>query len=477
MKFRETLFIKILVMAVVFLFFGCGRWVNLAVTHDWPPGTAALISITYGLLMGLLAYFITDLVLAKGLLQFKIQLIKIILIFIIIVSLLNRVLFPIPQNSSNENALHQLGIVLLFSVFFLIIGEKKIGADFFFREENTLPAKYLRARPVKTFLETLLRLFPYPEPVGLYAVGNPTRDSPVLVTGNYDLTIRRVISALRKKGIGCWLLTCNSRGINIWCSSLAGHFSTGDIIKAIQFTRLKEKVNHTKIILPQLCAANISPVQIIKETGFVSQFGPLSIKDISRYMEDPKNSDIRKADFNLTQRLEMALGSPLILVALLIIIYNFIDLAHLLVVIPMIYVWAILHAIIFPFRPIKPIIPWSLVVGAVVYGVNHLLFIGFVLPGNNIAISLGTAYVVNEFTGWSPLLKYALIPYQKAQIEINRDLCIGCFCCIEVCPRGVYEFENKKSGVVNLNACVLCKSCFSQCPIGAINHSADRANE
>ena len=474
MKSQEKLFINLLVMAMVFLLFACGRWVNLAVIHGWPPGTAGLIAVTYGLLMGLVAYFITDLVLAKGLLQFKIQLIKIILIYILVVSFFNRFLFPNPQNSIYENALLQLGIVLLFSVVFLIISEKKIDTEFLSREENTLPPKYLRRHPVKTFLETLFRLFPCPEPVGLYAVGNPTRDSPVLVTGNYDLTIRRVISTLHLKEIDCWLLTCNSRGINIWCSSLAGHLNTEDIINAIQLTRLAEKVNHNKIILPQLCAANIYPVQIKKETGFVSQFGPLSIKDISRYMEDPKNRDIRKAAFNLNQRLEMAVGSPLILVALLTFIYNFIDLAHLLVVIPMIYVWAILHAIIFPFRPIKPIIPWSLVVGAIVYGVNHLLLTGFVLPGNNIAISLGTAYVVNEFTGWSPLLKYALIPYQKAQIEIQRELCIGCFRCIEVCPKGVYEFENKKSVVADLKACVLCKSCFSQCPSGAIKHSANR---
>lgn len=467
------MFIKRLVMAIVFLLFGGGRWVNLAVIHDWPPGIAGLIAVTYGLLMGLLAYFITDLVLAKGLLQFKIQLIQIILLFILAVSLFNRFLFPEPQRSNNEHAIIQLGIVLLFSAVFLIIGEKKIDSEFIFRQESTLPPKYLRPHPIKTFLETLLRLFPYPEPVGLYAIGHPSRDSPVLVTGNYDLTIRRVISALHLKGIDCWLLTCNSRGINIWCSSLANHFSTDDIIKAIQLTQLADKVNHTQIILPQLCAANIFPGQIKKETGFVSQFGPLSIKDISRYMEDPKNLDIRKAVFNLNQRLEMAVGSPLILVALLTFIYNFIDLAHLLVVIPMIYVWAIFHAIIFPFRPIKPIIPWSLVVGAIVYGVNHLLFAGFVLPGNNIAISLGTAYVVNEFTGWSPVLKYALIPYKKAQIEINPARCIGCFRCLEVCPVGVYEFENGKSRVIHLNACVLCKSCFSQCPSGAINHSAN----
>ena len=96
MKPRETFFVKTLVMAMVFFLFGGGRWVNLALAHDWPPVTAGLIAVTYGLLMGLLAYFITDLVLANGLLQFKIQLIKIILIYILAVSLFNRFLFLSP---------------------------------------------------------------------------------------------------------------------------------------------------------------------------------------------------------------------------------------------------------------------------------------------------------------------------------------------------------------------------------------------
>jgi NAD-dependent dihydropyrimidine dehydrogenase PreA subunit len=463
--------IKILVFSIVFLLFGTGRWVNLAMFHHWPGETAALIAVIYGTLIALLSYFITDLVLANGFLQFKLLSIKIILFGILAVTLLNAFLFPHYLTHINKITIIEISTAFLLLVVILRLDMKKDKKEFIFFDENILPPKYLRCHPVKTFLETLFRLFPYPAPIALYKIGKPSQTSPVLVTGNYDLTVRRVISSLHSQNIDCWLLAYNSRGINIWCSSLANHSRTDDIIKAIKLTHLSEKIDHNKIILPQLCAANISTGQIKKETGVISQFGPLSIGNISRYLQDPKDQDIRKATFNLKERLEMAVGCPLILCALLTVIYNFIGLTHLLVIIPIIYALTILQAIIFPFRIIKSIVRWSLFIGSIVFVVNYFLFPGFILLGNNIAISMGIAYAVNEFTGWSPLLKYSLIPYKKAQIAIDHDLCIGCYRCIEVCPKSVYGFEKNKSNVINLNACVLCKSCFRQCPTGAINHS------
>lgn len=466
--------IKIMVFSIVFLLFGIGRWVNLAIIHHWSGETAALIAVIYGTLIALLSYFITDLVLANGFLQFKILSIKIILLSILTLTLLNAFLFPTYQTHINKIAIIEISATFLLLVVILRIDNKKDKKEFIFFEENILPAKYLRCHPVKTFLETLLRLFPYPAPIALYKISKPANTSPVLVTGNYDLTVRKVISSLHSKNIECWLLVCNSRGINIWCSSLANHFRTADIIEAINLTGLSSKVNHQKLILPQLCASNVSTGQIKKETGFISQFGPLSIGNISRYLQDPKDQDIRKASFNLKERLEMAVGCPLILCALLTVVYNFIGLTHLLVIIPIIYALIILHAIVFPYRIIKPIVPWSLFLGSIVFVVNYFLFPGFISLGNNIAISLGMTYAVNEFTGWSPLLKYSLIPYKKARIAIDHDLCTGCYRCIEVCPKSVYGFENNKSNVVNLNACVLCKSCFRQCNTGAIKNFCHR---
>ena len=321
-------------------------------------------------------------------------------------------------------------------------------------------------------LETLLRLFPYPEPVALYKIGNPSQKSPVFVTGNYDLTIRRVIAALESQD--CWLLVCDSRGINTWCSSLAGHFKSEDIIKAINLTKLSEKVSHKKIILPQLCAGSVSPQQIKKETRFDSEFGPAAIENIAAYLENKKDQQIRKVTFTIMERLEMAVGCPLILTVLLIFIYNFIGLSHLLLIIPTIYVLTLIHAAVFPHRAIKGIIPWSIFIGAIVFFIIFSIFsagMGMVSLGNCIAVSIGMIYIVNEFSGWSPLMKYNLIPYKKPHITVEQDTCTGCYRCIDVCPKGVFTFEDGKSRVGHLSECIICTACFRQCPAGAIIHS------
>ena len=45
-------------------------------------------------------------------------------------------------------------------------------------------------------LQTAFRLFPWPTETGLREVGRPDASSPVLLTGNYDLTVRRLVRAL-----------------------------------------------------------------------------------------------------------------------------------------------------------------------------------------------------------------------------------------------------------------------------------------
>ncbi len=72
--------------------------------------------------------------------------------------------------------------------------------------------------------ETLLRFFPFPVKTGLREIGHPDRTSPVLVTGNFGLTVLRVQRALQ--GLDCYLLVANSRGINVWCAASGGHFSS-----------------------------------------------------------------------------------------------------------------------------------------------------------------------------------------------------------------------------------------------------------
>ena len=66
-------------------------------------------------------------------------------------------------------------------------------------------------------LQTAFRLVPWPTQPGLRRVGAPGPFSPVIVTGNYDLTVRRVTRALR--GVDAWLVVAPSGGINVGCAA------------------------------------------------------------------------------------------------------------------------------------------------------------------------------------------------------------------------------------------------------------------
>ena len=69
---------------------------------------------------------------------------------------------------------------------------------------------------VLEMLQTGFRLIPWPTETGLRKIGEPDASSPVLLTGNYDLTVRRLTRVL--EGQNVWLLVAPSSGINVWRS-------------------------------------------------------------------------------------------------------------------------------------------------------------------------------------------------------------------------------------------------------------------
>src|SRR5262249_53339566 len=90
------------------------------------------------------------------------------------------------------------------------------------------------------------RHFNFPCKLGLIRVGNPNQHSAVFLSGNYTLTVQRVLRKLR--GTDCYLLVANSRGSNVWCAAGMNEFSEYDVIDAINVSRLKDVVTHRRII-------------------------------------------------------------------------------------------------------------------------------------------------------------------------------------------------------------------------------------
>jgi len=138
---------------------------------------------------------------------------------------------------------------------------------------------------------------------GLYGVGNPGNDSPVLVTANYKLTF----DALRKElsGIDTWLLVLDTRGINVWCAAGKGTFSTEELVGRVKLTRLEKVVRHRELIVPQLGATGVAGYRVNKTCGFRVVWGPIKAGDIRSFLENEKiaTEAMRRLTFTMGERL------------------------------------------------------------------------------------------------------------------------------------------------------------------------------
>jgi len=117
---------------------------------------------------------------------------------------------------------------------------------------------------------------------GIYAVGKPDENAPVLVSANYKLTF----DTLRKNlsGVDCWLLILDTKGVNVWCAAGKGTFGTDELVNRIEVTGLTELVAHKRLILPQLGASGVSAHAVTRRTGFSVTFGPVRAIDIKAFI-------------------------------------------------------------------------------------------------------------------------------------------------------------------------------------------------
>lgn len=166
---------------------------------------------------------------------------------------------------------------------------------------------------------------------GLYAVGYPNQDAPVIVTANYKLTF----DALRKElaGQNLWVLVLDTKGINVWCAAGKGTFGTGELINRINKTKLEQVVSHRKIIMPQLGAPGVASQKVTQSTGFKVIFGPVRAKDIPEFLTNGCNAtdEMRTVRFDFKDRLvltpmEIVPGLKFLLIpVILFLVFNLIE--------------------------------------------------------------------------------------------------------------------------------------------------------
>jgi len=140
---------------------------------------------------------------------------------------------------------------------------------------------------------------------GLYSLGSPHRNSNVLVTANYTLSFDALRSCL--VGMDAYILVLDTEGINVWCAAAKGTFGTDELVRAVEGTGLATKLDHRRLILPQLGAAGVSAWEVKERCGFKVEYGPVRADDVPRYLEDGECTEgMRTVRFNLRDRMVLA---------------------------------------------------------------------------------------------------------------------------------------------------------------------------
>lgn len=138
---------------------------------------------------------------------------------------------------------------------------------------------------------------------GLYCLGAPGLESPVLVSANYKLSFDALRSALPKDDF--WLLVLDTRGVNVWCAAGKKTFSTTEIAKRVRESGLVQLVNHRRLILPQLSAPGVAGHLLKKECEFSPIWGPIRARDLPEFIKSNYQAPpaMREMTFSLGERL------------------------------------------------------------------------------------------------------------------------------------------------------------------------------
>jgi hypothetical protein len=138
---------------------------------------------------------------------------------------------------------------------------------------------------------------------GLYCIGKPDENSPVLVTANYKMSFDSVRKEL--SGFNVWLLVLDTKGVNVWCAAGKGTFGTSELVHRIEAVKLYDIVRHRIIILPQLGATGVAAHEVHKNSGFNVKYGPVRASDIKAYFKADMqaNKSMRKVNFTILDRI------------------------------------------------------------------------------------------------------------------------------------------------------------------------------
>jgi acetyl-CoA decarbonylase/synthase complex subunit gamma len=146
-------------------------------------------------------------------------------------------------------------------------------------------------QPYSVFPLLLDRLNIYTDPQrpmtaeqGIYPIGNPDANSPVLVTCNFSLTFFIVSGEIEASRVPTWLLVQDTEGLSVMTAWAAGKFSGESVGTFFNKCGIKDKVSHKKLVIPGY-AAGISGELEEEISGYKVIVGPREASQIAKFLK------------------------------------------------------------------------------------------------------------------------------------------------------------------------------------------------
>ncbi len=196
---------------------------------------------------------------------------------------------------------------------------------------------------------------------GLYFNGKEYDiNSALLVTCNYHMTVFLLWRILKKRNVR--ILVIDTKGINVWCSSGKGQFSSCEIIKQLARYDTKDLTESDKleIILPKLSLSGVR-LSELRKVNIIPTIGPIYAQDLPKYL-DHKIVDCVDDyyKFNLRNRLFTLLPSFIQFTKYIAMVTAVLFILHLIFktgfwwqILPVSLSIPILYIILFPILPSK----------------------------------------------------------------------------------------------------------------------------
>ncbi len=119
---------------------------------------------------------------------------------------------------------------------------------------------------------------------GIYRIGSPGKDAPVLLTVNFSLTFFTLEGYLESSRIPCFMFIIDTEGLSVLTAVASGKFSETLVNDAIKKFGLENEVSHRTLIIPGYAAPLSGRIE--EATGWKVMVGPRDAADIGEFLHE-----------------------------------------------------------------------------------------------------------------------------------------------------------------------------------------------